>query len=158
MGKGTSWTPFDALMEQIADPEVKDVGGPPQLVKIYRHANTLPVNTIWPFMEFRDGEILSRYHVTHFGRALLPYERTDYLSLDLRTSSLIEPWNVQAYVRTLNENELESFLTRLRIAALRRVASAVAQVARRKRRQEIATDMVRRGCDLGQINLAMSCW
>ncbi len=158
MGKGTSWTPFDALMEQIGDPEVKDVGGPPQLVKIYRHANTLPVNTIWPFMEFRDGEILSRYHVTHFGRALLPYERTDYLSLDLRTSSLIEPWNVQAYIRTLNETELESFRTRLRIAALRRVASAVAQVARRKLRQEIATDMVRRGCDLGQINLAMSCW
>ena len=156
-GQGTSWTPFDALIDQINAPDMEDVGGPPQLVKIYRHANTLPLNTIWPFAEVSDGKPVTKYYVTHFGRALLPYERTDYLSLDCRAGSLIEPWNVQAYVQTLNSRELEASDMKLRLAALRKMASAIALVARRKLRQEVATDMIKRGCVLSEINSAISC-
>lgn len=154
--RGSMWTPFDALLEQINDAGLNDVGGPPQLVKIYRHANTLPINTIWPFTEIcREGP-LRRYYVTHFGRALLPYERTDYLSFDCRTRELIEPWNVQEYVEALNAVEAQAAFMRQRHAALSRVAWVMAAVSRRKARQELAADMIRNKSSSSEIAVALS--
>lgn len=154
-GRGSSWTPFDALIEQIDDAALKDVGGPPQLVKIYRHANTLPINTIWPFAGVgHDGPVT--HYVTHFGRVLLPYERTDYLSLDCGTREFIEPWNVQEYVNGLNAHELELATARQRLAALYRLARAVAAVSRRNARQKLATDMIRYGQPCSEIVAALS--
>lgn len=155
-GLGSAWTPFDALLEQIEDVELRDVGGPPQLVKIYRHANTLPINTIWPFAEAGLEGHLKRYYVTHFGRALLPYERTDYLSLNCLDRELIEPWKVQGYVEALNADEAVAAAARYRDVMLSRLAWTVAAVSKRKSKQELATDMIRSGVVCSEIAAALS--
>lgn len=104
--KRLNWQPLEVLLEVIRDPIVADVGGPPQLVKVYKHANTQPINVIWPKEEELESNIRERkFEVTHLGRPLLGYERSRYLSMDPDTFELIEPWNLAKRLESIQTAE-----------------------------------------------------
>jgi hypothetical protein len=75
--------PFDILTEFINDEDFDDIGGPPQLVKMYPHMNCLPFNIYWPSKQ--SGNI------TFYGRSLLKYEKNKYLVLDPETKDVTIP-------------------------------------------------------------------
>lgn len=75
--------PFEVLRDMIRDENLSEIGGPPQLIKIYRHMNFLPINVFWPSK--------SEGRITYLGRELLDYEKNKYLTLDPDTLK-IEPF------------------------------------------------------------------
>lgn len=66
--------PFEVLRDIIRGELFDDVGGPPQLVKVYRHANSQPFAVKWPMPHDRTLSVL--------GRPLFPGERTHLPVLD----------------------------------------------------------------------------
>jgi hypothetical protein len=58
--------PFEALRDIIRSLDFPDVGGPPQLVKVYQHGNFQPFAVLWPMPHDR--------RVTILGRPLFPNE------------------------------------------------------------------------------------
>ena len=50
------------------------IGGAPQIMKVYRHANCMPYAIYWPSKESREVSLI--------GRPLLDYERSSYLVMD----------------------------------------------------------------------------
>lgn len=52
--------PFEALREVIRNKKFGDVGGPPQLAKIYRHGNVQPYAVRWPMPKKREFSVLGR--------------------------------------------------------------------------------------------------
>ena len=78
--------PLEVLTEMIESPQYDTICGPPQLVKIYKHINVLPINVLWP----RKAPLF----VAHFGRPLLGYEGSKYACLDLNDLSLLSPQQV----------------------------------------------------------------
>lgn len=60
--------PFEVLRDIIRNKEFDDVGGPPQVVKIYRHGNTQPFAVKWDMPHSRTISVL--------GRPLFPGEIT----------------------------------------------------------------------------------
>ena len=99
------WEPLKVLISAIENAEVNDIGGPPQLMKIYKHANILPINVLWPEEKIVAGHFTKNYEITHLGRPLLGYERTRLLTLDPLTWEFVEPWNVREHVAYYNECE-----------------------------------------------------
>jgi hypothetical protein len=73
-GGGLDMEPFEVLRDLIRDKRFARIGGPPQIVKIYRHLNCMPYAVYWPTRA--DGGI------SVLGRPLLSYETTEYLVLD----------------------------------------------------------------------------
>lgn len=73
--------PLEVLIEMVEDDKCRSIGGAPQLVKIYPHANVLPVNVLWPRTKPE--------YVAHMGRPLLPDEGSKYGCLDLNSPSKI---------------------------------------------------------------------
>lgn len=71
---GLDMEPFEVLRDMIRETKFTSIGGPPQMVKVYKHLNTLPHNIFWPT---RDANQL-----TFLGRPLLSYEKNRFLSLD----------------------------------------------------------------------------
>jgi hypothetical protein len=80
---GLDMEPLEVLVEFIRNEEYPTIGGPPQIVKIYRHSNFLPHNVYWP--DRASGV------VTLFGRRLLDYEKRKFLTLDPDTMEIVEP-------------------------------------------------------------------
>ena len=68
---GFDMEPFEILRDMIRNNTFNAIGGAPQLVKVYKHQNTLPFGILWP----NDGS----YQVNLLGRPLLEYEMTKYL-------------------------------------------------------------------------------
>lgn len=99
------WQPLEILLDFIRNPDIPDVGGPPQLVKIYKHANIMPVNFIWPKEGDKSKWTEWEYEITHLGRPLLGYERSRYLVMDPDTFELIEPWNAAKRLELLHTRE-----------------------------------------------------
>ena len=66
--------PFEVLRDIIRANQFHSVGGPPQLVKIYQHMNTVPFALYWP--NSADGR------PTLLGRTLLDYEVAAWPILD----------------------------------------------------------------------------
>jgi hypothetical protein len=66
--------PFEALRDLLRSQEYHAIGGAPQLVKIYRHANAVPHAIYWPNKESGQVSLL--------GRPLLAYETSQFLLLD----------------------------------------------------------------------------
>jgi hypothetical protein len=60
------------------------IGGAPQVIKIYRHANCRPIAIRWP-----DSDGTS--HVTVFGRLLFDYEKTLHPIYDISTGDFHYP-------------------------------------------------------------------
>lgn len=58
--------PFEILRNVIRNKEDWSIGGAPQLIKIYRHLNVLPIGVFWPNKESKQ--------ITFLGRPLLNYE------------------------------------------------------------------------------------
>lgn len=75
--------PLEVLIEFIRDKGRRTIGGAPQIVKIYRHLNTMPLNVYWPN--------LSAGQISFMGRSLLPYERNEYMVLDPDTLEVSNP-------------------------------------------------------------------
>jgi hypothetical protein len=66
--------PFEILRDIIRSARHPSVGGPPQLVKVYEHMNTLPFALYWPDK--------AADKVTALGRPLMNYEITSWPVLD----------------------------------------------------------------------------
>lgn len=71
---GFDMEPFEVLRDMIRDGTHPHIGGPPQMLKIYRHMNTRPYAIYWPNKD--------SLQVTLFGRPLLDYETTESLVLN----------------------------------------------------------------------------
>jgi hypothetical protein len=80
---GMDMEPFEILRDKIREESNDAIGGPPQIVKIYKHMNTLPYGVFWP-----DG---NSKQVTFLGRPVLDYEMVPFPILDpdtLETTTL----------------------------------------------------------------------
>lgn len=82
---GFDMEPFEVLRDVIRDNAHPSIGGPPQVIKIYRHLNTVPIAVRWPYAE--DGQL------SFLGRPLLPYERTLYPVLDPDSLDIATSWS-----------------------------------------------------------------
>lgn len=77
--------PLDTLMEFIDNPEIRSIGGIPQMAKVYPFMNVLPFG-------FRN-----KYRqLFHFGRPLMEYETYPYPIIDLATRQ-------QIYMKTISD-------------------------------------------------------
>jgi hypothetical protein len=75
--------PLEVLIDMIGEQKFDSICGPPQIVKVYSHAKTMPINVLWP--------IEKPTFVSHFGRPLLGYEVSEYACYDLQTMDLLSP-------------------------------------------------------------------
>ncbi len=73
-GGSLDMEPFEVLRDIIRSRAYPSVGGPIQLVKIYEHANAIPIGVYWPD---RASGVISV-----LGRPLLDYERSQWGVID----------------------------------------------------------------------------
>lgn len=149
-----NWEPLQVLFSFIQDPEQDDIGGPPQILKIYKHANVMPINVLWPEDTWNDGLRIRKYSINHLGRPLLDYERTRRLTLDPKAGEIVEHWNVREYAKAYNECEERRLSNRLR-------AKIAALLERRKSNlllQSKLKAMVVSGASLSEMNEEMKNW
>lgn len=71
---GLDMEPFEVLRDMIRSEEYPHIGGPPQIVKVYKHMNVMPYSVYWPSKESGQRSFL--------GRPLLDYEDNEYLNFD----------------------------------------------------------------------------
>jgi hypothetical protein len=74
VGDGFDMEPFQVLCEIIRTDAHPAIGGPPQLIKIYKHLNTMPYGIFWPDKQSKK--------ITYLGRPILEYEMIPYPILD----------------------------------------------------------------------------
>lgn len=77
--------PVEVLRDIIRSKKHPGVGGPPQIVKVYRHLNARPYAVYWPD---RDSN-----RVTIFGRTLHDHERSQLLAFDPDTMTTFKLWD-----------------------------------------------------------------
>ncbi len=142
-----NWEPLESLLTAIRDPNVYDIGGPPQIIKIYRHSNTLPINVLWSETVKMGHVSVTRHHVTHLGRALLEYEKSRYLTLELDNFSLIEPWKIGRLIDKKNEEKLNE----ARYAQLESLANTIKALSVEKKRRVFLNELVTRGASFDEI-------
>lgn len=65
-GDGFDMEPFEILRDKIREQSNVAIGGPPQIVKIYKHMNTMPLGVLW------------EDQVTFLGRPILDYEMVPF--------------------------------------------------------------------------------
>lgn len=138
VARGVDWEPLEVLFGFIRDPSLHDIGGPPQIVKVYKHANTLPINVIWPDDEIGYRAKKQSFQITHLGRPLLGYEKTRYLTLDPETMDLVEPWKIRDRIKQCNDSDE----ARRKHELLRLLCCALAELRKKKDLQERLTEMV----------------
>lgn len=80
---GLDMEPFEVLVEMIRSNDYPTIGGPPQLIKIYRHANYVPHAVYWPSKASGTVALL--------GRTLFDFERHRFLTLDPDTLKVFAP-------------------------------------------------------------------
>lgn len=145
--RNLNWEPLDSLLEAIRDPHIQDIGGPPQIVKIYRHSNTLPINVLWSNVVRENGNAYTRHYVTHLGRTLLEYEKSRYLTLDLNTHSLIEPWKIgQLIVERNKEKDAE-----LKNEKMVDLVNCIRSLSIRKVKEANLTRLIKMGAAFDQL-------
>jgi len=66
--------PFEVLRDMLRSNRFPLIGGAPQIMKVYRHANCMPYAVYWPSKESREVSLM--------GRPLLDYERSSCLVMD----------------------------------------------------------------------------
>ena len=71
---GLDMEPFEVLRDMLREGKYDSIGGPPQIVKVYRYLNSMPYAVYWPNRESDQ--------ITVLGRPLLDYETLDYPILD----------------------------------------------------------------------------
>ena len=75
--------PFEILRDMIRDDKYSSIGGPPQVMKVYCHMNSMPFCVYWP--DRQSGKL------SFLGRPLLGYESTEYLAIDPDTLETFRP-------------------------------------------------------------------
>lgn len=80
---GFDYEPFEVLRDMIRNKSDPSIGGPPSILKIYKHMNSMPYSVLWP-----DA---AKGLPTVLGRPLLDYERTSYLLFDPDKLETVEP-------------------------------------------------------------------
>lgn len=145
------WEPLQVLLSFIRDPECNDIGGPPQIMKIYRHANILPINVLWPEDRMKNGLRVRTFEINHLGRPLLDYEQTRLLTLDPELGDLIEPWNIREHAKAYNDCEER----RLRGMLQARVARLLSWREANLQLQERLKVMLRSGASLADLQAVM---
>lgn len=94
--QGLDLEPFEALVRFLrASGRDATVGGPPQLVKVYQHTNTIPIPVLWP--DRGSG------HVSMLGRQLLGYENVDEWALDPDSLERVSPDDLRALRQAAGE-------------------------------------------------------
>ncbi|MEZ4722977.1 MAG: hypothetical protein R2813_13970 [Flavobacteriales bacterium] len=73
-GDGMDMEPFEILRDKIREESNVAIGGPPQIVKIYKHMNTMPHGVFWPNKESKS--------ISYLGRPVLDYEMIPYPIID----------------------------------------------------------------------------
>lgn len=69
------WEPLKVLRDMCTDSAYPEIGGAPQVYKIYQFMNSMPYNVYWP--NKANGSL-------HFGgRKLMPFEKNGYFSIDM---------------------------------------------------------------------------
>jgi hypothetical protein len=94
---GLDMEPLEVLLEMIESDKFDTIGGPPQLVKVYPHANVLPINVLWPREKPK--------FVAHFGRPLLDYESSRYGCINLNgdLNTLLAPYEANALINAVSK-------------------------------------------------------
>lgn len=82
--EGFDFEPLSVLVEMIRDDSYRSIGGPPQVMKVYQHMNTLPFVVHWPDRASGNPTLL--------GRPLLDYEKTHYPTIDPDTFDISSGW------------------------------------------------------------------
>ncbi len=142
-----NWEPLEPLLTAIRDPDIYDIGGPPQIVKIYRHSNTLPINVLWS-ESVKMGQVsVARHHITHLGRPLLDYEKSRYLTLDLDNFSLIEPWKISRLIDKKNEDSLNE----AKHEQLASLLSTIRALSTEKQKRLLLNELVARRASFDEI-------
>lgn len=93
---GFDMEPFEVLRDMIRDRVDPRIGGPPQIVKVYRHLNATPYGVYWP--KRKGGK------VTLLGRPLLAYEKTQLLVLDPDDLDARPTWRYEPDEPLVNHN------------------------------------------------------
>lgn len=84
--------PFEVLRDIIRNDDDWAIGGTPQLVKIYKHLNTMAYGIFWPNKESQQ--------ITIMGRPIMKYESF--------RNPIIDPDSLEkSYMKINNENEFE---------------------------------------------------
>ncbi|MBK7277009.1 MAG: hypothetical protein IPI08_10785 [Betaproteobacteria bacterium] len=143
------WEPLRVLLSFIQDPNCDDSGGPPQIIKVYRHANVLPINVLWHERASLDGIPYRRYEVAHLGRPLLDGEPTALLTLNLEDWQFVEPWNIRSLAKQYNDRELRTALHTKLVRLLDRQR-------RGRERGEVIHSMLKRGAPFRDIQAYLS--
>jgi hypothetical protein len=87
--RGLDLEPFEALVRLLrATGPTASVGGSPQLVKVYQHANAIPVPILWPNRDTGRVSLL--------GRQLVNYEAVDDWPLDPDSLERVSPDDVRS--------------------------------------------------------------
>lgn len=71
---GFDMEPFEVLRNFCRNTEMPHIGGSPQILKIYKHMNSMPYGVYWPTKASNERTLL--------GRPLIPYEMPNYMMLD----------------------------------------------------------------------------
>lgn len=78
---GFDMEPFEVLRDMLRDGVAPEIGGPPQLAKVYKHLNVLRLGVFWPSRE--------EERIAVNGRLLLPYEKPHFPILDPDTLEVV---------------------------------------------------------------------
>ena len=90
--------PFEVLRDLLREGQFSSIGGPIQMVKIYEHANAVPIGIYWPNKEAGAVSVL--------GRPLMNYEKTPWGVIDPDDPSRAFPIEIDPR-RTTHEAKTE---------------------------------------------------
>jgi hypothetical protein len=79
---GFDMEPFEVLRDMLRAEEHDLIGGPPQILKIYKYSSLRPYAVYWPTKAAAKVSLL--------GRPMLEYEHSDYLVLDPDTMRTVK--------------------------------------------------------------------
>lgn len=69
-----NYEPFEVLRDFCRDDTKHHIGGSPQIIKIYKHLNTMPYIMFWPNKKSQKRSL--------FGRPLMNFENPNYMTFD----------------------------------------------------------------------------
>lgn len=95
--------PFEVLRDIIRNDDDWAIGGTPQLIKVYKHLNSMPYGIYWPNKE--------SHQITMMGRPLLSYEtfRNPIIDPDTFEKSYMKVNNEEEFKITYDDGKFEKY-------------------------------------------------
>jgi hypothetical protein len=81
-GGGFDMEPLEVLRDMLRETSFDQIGGAPQIMKVYKYSSSKPYAVFWPNKAAETVNLL--------GRPLLDYEQSDYLVLDTDTMETVK--------------------------------------------------------------------